>query len=177
MTELSPIVVALAQIISAIYGVLKGNIASLFNLLTPLVSLKSVDFSKLKADIASLQPADLATLDDQFKASLSIPDPAALAKMAASADALNQAVLIGESLVANVESVISLIAQIKAIFNPVMSGKMGATPPAFVSSLPVWLQWLWTPIINALTLIVEPLLLNALPGEASIIQAIFGFLA
>src|ERR1019366_7174625 len=116
MTELTPIVIALAALVSAVFGVLHGNLAALFSLLSPIISLRGVDFTKLKADLVALSPADLSSLESTFNASLSIPDPAMLARVVGAGSALEGAVIFGEQVVAQVTSLyaqgVSLVAQV-----------------------------------------------------------------
>ena len=171
MTELTPIVIALAALVSAVFGVLHGNFAALFNLLSPIISLRGVDFTKLKADLVALSPADLSSLESTFNASLSIPDPAMLARVVGAGSALEGAVIFGEQVVAQVTSLyaqgVSLVAQVKAVFAPAPVGVSIAG-----ITLPSWMTWL----IPVLTTYVLPALAAVLPAEAAIINDVIALL-
>lgn len=116
MTELSPIVVALAGLVSAVYSILNGNLAGVFTVVAPLMALQGVDFKKIGADIKALTPAEQAQLDAQFKSALSISNPVVLAKIAGAADALTATVDVAEQAYGVYVSAVGVVNQFKKLF-------------------------------------------------------------
>lgn len=174
MNELQPIVVALAAFVSVVYSVLQGNFGALFNLLAPILSLRSVDFSKLKADLLALSPTDRATLEKLFDSNLSVSDPVLLAKIVGAANVLDGAVDLAEDVVTQAVQVygraLSLVAKFKSLFG--LAGKLGGR-----LGVPSWVPaWIPSWVLALVTDVVLPALAVALPAEAPLINDLIRFL-
>lgn len=175
MNELQPIVVALAAFVSVVYSVLQGNFGALFNLLAPILSLRSVDFSKLKADLLALSPTDRATLEKLFDSNLSVSDPVLLAKIVGTANVLDGAVDLAEDVVTQAVQAygraLALVAKFKSLFG--LAGKLGG----FRLGVPSWIpSWIPSWVLALVTDVVLPALAVALPAEAPLINDLIRFL-
>lgn len=114
MKELTPIVQALAGFVSVVYSLAKGNLLAIFNLAAPALTLKSVDWSKVKGDLLALTDADRATLEAQFDAAVSVSDPAAAKTIGEIAGGLNQLVTVAEEAFKVYTDGVALIAKLKS---------------------------------------------------------------
>lgn len=113
--ELQTLVSDLAGLINVGFKVVKGDFLSLLGLLGTVKDLQSVDFNQVKADLLTLSDADRATLESQFDSALSLSDSVIQQKIVDSADALNQAITVGEEAVKVYEDVLSVVNRFKSI--------------------------------------------------------------
>lgn len=182
MIELTPVVVALAALVSTIYNVIHGKLDAVFGLFAPLAQLRAVDFSKLKADLLVLSPEDRLALEKQFDAALTISDATVLKKFVDSANVLDGAVSLGEDVVKAVRAfsdrALEIFAKVKEIIGsgPITSIKSGVSIPSWLH-LPAWFpSWLWPTVMGVLTSAILPALAAALPAEAPLILDLIAFL-
>lgn len=115
MQELTPIVQALAALVSVVYSIIRGNFFAIFNLAGPVLALKNVDFSKVLVDLSKLTEQDLKTLEGQFDAAVSVSDQVVAKKIADIANGLHGAVTVGEEVVKVYDDAMAVVAKFKTI--------------------------------------------------------------
>lgn len=97
--ELLKIADSVADLVNVGEKVLKGNYLALFQLSGTLGALRSVDFAKVKAEIADLDPGELEALEKSFDVKLDIADAVMKQKIEDGVDILGDCVTLAEESV------------------------------------------------------------------------------
>lgn len=111
---LKVLVVALAQALSVVVKVMRGNLLALWGMLGVVSTLRDVDFAKLKLELGDLSAAERAVVEAAFAGALDV-DATLKAKLTESAGCLEEAAGMGEELVALYGRGVALVARVKAL--------------------------------------------------------------